>query len=190
MNLRNQQVQIHSHVLNTLGKLEAGAHALRNESISILLRLLSPIAPHIGQKLWQELGFGDDILTASWPEVDEQALVKDSIELVVQVNGKVRGHVTVAAGTDDKVIEELALADPYFVDRNLYPNMDFYSGMLLRSIGIPTNMFTVCFAIGRLPGWIAQWKESVDDPKWRLSRPRQIYTGQEKREYIAITKRG
>ncbi|MEN8168783.1 MAG: leucine--tRNA ligase [Pseudomonadota bacterium] len=98
-------------MMNTLGKLEAGAHALRNESISILLRLLSPIAPHISQKLWQELEFGDDILTAPWPEVDEAALVKDSIELVVQVNGKVRGKVSVPASADNAAIEEAALAD-------------------------------------------------------------------------------
>jgi leucyl-tRNA synthetase len=98
-------------MMNTLGKLESGANALRNESISILLRLLSPIAPHIAQKLWAELGYGDDILHAKWPEVDEQALVKDSIELVVQVNGKVRGKVSVPAGADKEAIEEAALAD-------------------------------------------------------------------------------
>jgi citrate synthase len=76
-----------------------------------------------------------------------------------------------------KELEEVALKDAYFIDHNLYPNVDFYSGIILRAIGIPTNMFTVMFAIGRLPGWIAQWKESVDDPQWRISRPRQIYTG-------------
>jgi citrate synthase len=76
-----------------------------------------------------------------------------------------------------KELEEVALKDPYFVDHNLYPNVDFYSGIVLRAIGIPTNMFTVMFAIGRLPGWIAQWKESMDDPQWRISRPRQVYTG-------------
>jgi len=99
-------------MMNTLGKVDGeGADALRNEGISILLRLLSPIAPHIAQKLWAELGYGDDILTAPWPEVDEQALVKDSIELVVQVNGKVRGKVEVPAGADNAAIEEAALAD-------------------------------------------------------------------------------
>ena len=86
-------------------------------------------------------------------------------------------------------LEELALQDEYFVDHNLYPNVDFYSGIVLRAIGIPTNMFTVMFAIGRLPGWIAQWKESMDDPKWKLSRPRQIYTGPNKRDYVPIKNR-
>ena len=86
-------------------------------------------------------------------------------------------------------LEEIALQDDYFIDHNLYPNVDFYSGILLRAMGIPTNMFTVMFAIGRLPGWIAQWKEDNDDPKWKLSRPRQIYAGPRKRKYVAIDKR-
>jgi citrate synthase len=83
-------------------------------------------------------------------------------------------------------LEEAALKDQYFIDHNLYPNVDFYSGIVLRAIGIPTNMFTVMFALGRLPGWIAQWKESVDDPKWKISRPRQIYIGEQEYDYIPI----
>ena len=89
-----------------------------------------------------------------------------------------------------KRLEEAALKDSYFIDHNLYPNLDFYSGIFLRAIGIPLNMFTVMFAIGRLPGWISQRKESIDDPQWKLQRPRQIYTGPEKRDYIVITERG
>lgn len=86
-------------------------------------------------------------------------------------------------------LEELALADPYFIDRQLYPNVDFYSGILLRAMGIPTNMFTVCFAIGRLPGWIAQWKEQHDDPTTKILRPRQIYTGPTQTDFIPMEKR-
>jgi len=86
-------------------------------------------------------------------------------------------------------LEERALRDPYFIDHNLYPNIDFYSGIVLRAIGIPTNMFTVIFALGRLPGWIAQWKESTDDPHWKISRPRQIYTGNRQHDYIPIDAR-
>ncbi len=89
-----------------------------------------------------------------------------------------------------KELEEIVLKDDYFVEHNLYPNVDFYSGIILRAIGIPTNMFTVMFAIGRLPGWIAQWKESMDDPNWKLCRPRQIYVGPAVRDYAPIVERG
>ncbi len=88
-----------------------------------------------------------------------------------------------------KELEQVATRDPYFVDRNLYPNIDFYSGIVLRAIGIPTNMFTVMFALGRLPGWIAQWKESMDDPKLKICRPRQIYTGNQKFDFVPIDAR-
>jgi len=88
-----------------------------------------------------------------------------------------------------KELEEVALNDEYFIKRNLYPNVDFYSGIVLRAMGIPTNMFTVMFAIGRLPGWIAQWKEGADDPKWKIGRPRQIYTGSTETDYIPIDQR-
>jgi citrate synthase len=86
-------------------------------------------------------------------------------------------------------LEEIALRDDYFISHNLYPNVDFYSGIILRVMGIPTNMFTVMFAIGRLPGWIAQWKESMDDPNWKLCRPRQIYTGPAVRDYVPVDER-
>ena len=86
-------------------------------------------------------------------------------------------------------LEKSALEDEYFIGRNLYPNVDFYSGIVLRALGIPTNMFTVMFAIGRLPGWIAQWKEGVDDPDWKLYRPRQIYTGPGVTDYVPIAER-
>ncbi|MGZ8217376.1 citrate synthase [Methylomagnum sp.] len=83
-----------------------------------------------------------------------------------------------------KGLEEAALTDPYFIERKLYPNVDFYSGILYRAMGIPTNMFTVMFALGRLPGWIAHWKEMVEDPTTRIARPRQIYTGSPLRKYV------
>jgi citrate synthase len=89
-----------------------------------------------------------------------------------------------------KELEEVAIKDPYFVDHNLYPNIDFYSGILLRAMGIPTNMFTVMFAIGRLPGWISQWEESLEDPKWKMQRPRQIYQGPNKKDFVPLSRRG
>jgi len=86
-------------------------------------------------------------------------------------------------------LEEAALKDSYFQDKNLYPNVDFYSGIVLRAMGIPTKMFTVMFAIGRLPGWIAQWREDALDPNQRISRPRQVYIGETARDYIPMEER-
>jgi citrate synthase len=86
-------------------------------------------------------------------------------------------------------LERIALEDPFFVDRKLYPNVDFYSGILYRAMGIPTSMFTVMFALGRLPGWIAQWKEMREDKATRINRPRQIYVGATERAYKAIEQR-
>ena len=98
-------------------------------------------------------------------------------------------------GVDDPLLgiaqqlEKIALEDEYFVKRNLYPNVDFYSGIIYRAMGIPTKMFTVMFALGRLPGWIAHWKELREDPKGRINRPRQIYTGYQERDYVPLVER-
>ena len=86
-------------------------------------------------------------------------------------------------------LEEIALKDDYFVSRKLYPNVDFYSGVIYKALGIPVNMFTVMFAMGRMPGWIAQWREMRRDPDFKISRPRQIYTGHTKRDYTDIGQR-
>jgi citrate synthase len=87
-------------------------------------------------------------------------------------------------------MEDIVLEDDFFKDHNLYPNVDFYSGIVLRALGIPTNMFTVMFAIGRLPGWIAQWREDSVDPNWKIYRPRQIYMGRTINHYVPIEQRG
>ena len=89
-----------------------------------------------------------------------------------------------------KSLEEAALQDSYFIERKLYPNVDFYSGIIYRAMGFPTNMFTVLFALGRLPGWIAHWKEMTEDSTTKIGRPRQIYTGPTLRQYVEIEKRG
>lgn len=86
-------------------------------------------------------------------------------------------------------LEEIALNDPYFIERKLYPNVDFYSGLIYRAIGVPKNMFPVFFAIGRLPGWIAHWKEATDNNRLQIVRPRQIYTGPAKQSYVPMDKR-
>jgi len=86
-------------------------------------------------------------------------------------------------------LEEVALKDEYFVSRKLYPNVDFYSGILYRALGIPTNMYTALFAMGRMPGWIAHWKEMHVDPAFKIGRPRQVYVGEKKRDYVSISLR-
>ena len=86
-------------------------------------------------------------------------------------------------------LEQVALSDEYFIERKLYPNVDFYTGLIYKALGFPESMFTVLFAIGRLPGWIAQWREMMSDPKLKITRPRQIYTGPTARDYVAIEKR-
>ena len=86
-------------------------------------------------------------------------------------------------------LEERVLADSYFAERKLYPNVDFYSGIIYQAMGIPSSMFTVLFAIGRLPGWIAQWKEAMEDPEFKIQRPRQIYTGPAMRNYVPPAER-
>jgi citrate synthase len=86
-------------------------------------------------------------------------------------------------------LEEIALADDFFVSRRLYPNVDFYTGLIYKAMGFPTKMFTVLFALGRLPGWIAQWREMLNDPETKIGRPRQIYTGAPERDFTAIAER-
>ncbi len=86
-------------------------------------------------------------------------------------------------------LEEVALSDDYFIERKLYPNVDFYTGVIYKAIGFPTNMFTVLFALGRLPGWIAQWREMMNDPSTKIGRPRQVYVGPNERHYVELSAR-
>ena len=86
-------------------------------------------------------------------------------------------------------LEKIALSDPYFVDRKLYPNVDFYSGIILRALGFPVSMFTVIFALARTVGWVAQWNEMIEDPSQRIGRPRQLYTGENKRKFKELKDR-
>ncbi|MCY2968570.1 MAG: citrate synthase [Planctomycetota bacterium] len=108
---------------------------------------------------------------------------------------KKAGEVLALLGINDPLLEiaqelaEVALSDSYFIERKLYPNVDFYSGIIYRAMGIPTNMFTVMFALGRLPGWIAHWREQREDGVSRINRPRQIYTGPRERQFVPIENR-
>jgi citrate synthase len=99
-------------------------------------------------------------------------------------------------GVDDPLLElamgleKVAREDEYFVTRNLYPNVDFYSGIILKAMGFPSSMFTVLFAVARTTGWIAQWKEMIEDPTQKIGRPRQLYTGPTQRAFVPLDKRG
>ena len=87
-------------------------------------------------------------------------------------------------------LERIALSDEYFIEKKLYPNIDFYSGITLKAMGFPTSMFTALFAVSRTVGWVSQWQEMMEDPQQRIGRPRQIYTGAPQRDYLALNRRG
>ncbi|MCX8032377.1 MAG: citrate synthase [Thermoleophilia bacterium] len=127
------------------------------------------------------MGFGHRVYKTYDPRA---AILKDVAEKLV---AKLKGSDPLLEIA--KRLEDIALNDSYFIERRLYPNVDFYSGVILRAMGIPVNMFTVIFAMGRMPGWIANWKE-VRDRGVNLYRPRQVYTGQTKRDYVPIDQRG
>ncbi|MGF1547988.1 MAG: citrate synthase [Thiotrichales bacterium] len=127
------------------------------------------------------MGFGHRVYKSFDPRAQILAKVADKLLAYLGVNDPL---LDIA-----RRLEQIALEDPYFVERKLYPNVDFYSGIILRAIGIPTNMFTVIFAIGRLPGWIAHWWEQHQTPGAKIARPRQIYTGHELADYIPLEAR-
>jgi citrate synthase len=127
------------------------------------------------------MGFGHRV----YKNFDPRAkIIKKTADTILKKLGVSDPLLDIAKG-----LEEAALKDSYFVERKLYPNVDFYSGIIYRALGFPTNMFTVLFAIGRLPGWIAHWKEMMEDPTTKIGRPRQIYTGPTERPYIPIAER-
>ena len=128
------------------------------------------------------VGFGHRVYKSHDPR---SRIIKEASDKVLGALGITQDPLLDIA----REIEEVALRDEYFVERNLYPNVDFYSGVIYRAIGIPSNMFTVMFALGRLPGWIAHWKEMWDDPNWRIGRPRQIYTGPSSRSFVKMEDR-
>jgi citrate synthase len=127
------------------------------------------------------MGFGHRVYKNYDPRA---AIVKKAADRVLNAMGKRDDLLDIAME-----LEGVALSDDYFISRKLYPNVDFYTGLIYRAMGFPDRMFTVLFAIGRLPGWIAQWREMVDDPQAKIGRPRQLYTGPAERSYVPITSR-
>src|SRR5205807_56508 len=105
------------------------------------------------------------------------------------LRGPAHGGASEAAFKMLMEVEKIALNDEYFIERKLYPNIDFYAGIILKAIGFPVSMFTMLFAVARTPGWIAQWKEMIEDPSQKIGRPRQLYIGSPRRDYVAIDKR-
>jgi citrate synthase len=124
------------------------------------------------------MGFGHRVYKNYDPRA---AIIKDTAHAILEKTGGGDELLEIAMG-----LEEIALADDYFVERRLYPNVDFYTGLIYKAMGFPTRMFTVLFALGRLPGWIAQWREMMEDPATKIGRPRQVYVGETERKYVDI----
>ena len=127
------------------------------------------------------MGFGHRVYKSYDPRAKLIKRVADSVFEETGLNPKLEIALE---------LERIALDDEYFVSRKLYPNVDFYSGLIYQAMGYPTDYFTVLFALGRLPGWIAQWEEHLSDPEQRISRPRQVYVGEDERSYVPIDRRG
>ena len=184
--MSNVYASVASGVLALWGPLHGGA----NQQVVHMLQQIhedeSGISKYIemakNKKLnFRLMGFGHRV----YKNFDPRAhIIKDACERLLN-----------KLGTNDPLLEialkleETALSDDYFIERKLYPTLDFYTGIIYRAIGIPINMFTVMFALGRVPGWIAQWKEMHEDPKQKIARPRQLFTGQTERSYKPMTER-
>ncbi|NNE70524.1 MAG: citrate synthase [Rhodothermales bacterium] len=183
---------------NLFGSISAGISALSGPlhggANSAVIKMLNMIAEDGGNvdkyvelakdksSDFRLMGFGHRV----YKNFDPRArVIKSSADAVLDQLGIDDPLLDIA-----KKLERVALEDEYFAARRLYPNVDFYSGILYRAMGIPTNMFTVMFALGRLPGWIAQWLEMKNDPGTRIYRPRQVYVGENGRSYVPIAERG
>jgi citrate synthase len=127
------------------------------------------------------MGFGHRVYKNYDPRA---SIIKKAADDVLSAMGKRDDLLDIAME-----LESVALSDDYFISRKLYPNVDFYTGLIYRAMGFPTKMFTVLFAIGRLPGWIAQWHEMINDPETKIGRPRQLYTGPTQRSFVPLDQR-
>jgi citrate synthase len=191
--------------VKTVGSARANIYASLSAGIAALWGPLhggaNQAVVEMLSKIWQEGLSIEEVITRAKDKTDPFRLmgfghrVYKTYDPRAKIMKKVCDRVLPKLNIDDplldiaKRLEEVALSDAYFIDHHLYPNVDFYSGILLRAMGIPTNMFTVMFAIGRLPGWLAQWKENLDDPEQKIYRPRQIYMGPNQTPYIPIDDR-
>jgi len=185
-NVGSSQVDPYSAVAAGVAALYGPLHGGANEAV---LRMLDRIEkkeniPDFlqGVKDGNErlMGFGHRV----YKNYDPRArIIKKNVDEVLEVTGK-NPKLEIAVE-----LEKHALDDEYFTDRKLYPNVDYYSGMVYEALQIPTNMFTVIFAIPRTSGWVAQWMEMLDDEDTKIARPRQVYTGERDRDYVPIEQR-
>jgi citrate synthase len=183
----SSQVDPYSAVAAGIAALYGPLHGGANEAVLRMLRRIGTVEniPDFiqGVKDGKErlMGFGHRVYKNFDPRAN---IIKRATEDVFEVTGK---NPLLHVATE---LEQIALHDEYFVSRKLYPNVDFYSGLIYEALGMPVEMFPVLFAIGRTSGWIAQWLEMIDDPEQKIARPRQIYTGPRNVEYVPVDERG
>ncbi len=173
-----------------IASLWGPAHGGANEAVINMLREIGDVSkiPEFIQKVKDKnsgiklMGFGHRV----YKNYDPRATVlRETCKEVLAELGQINEPLLKIAVE----LEKIALNDPYFVERKLYPNVDFYSGIIYRAMGIPSKMFTVLFAVARTAGWIAQWKEMMEDPKGKIGRPRQLFTGPAPRQFVPVAKR-
>jgi citrate synthase len=167
------------------GPLHGGANQRCIEMLETIYKTnvsVKDIVEQVKKKEFRLMGFGHRVYKSSDPRA---TILKEACDDLLGKLGHKDPLLEIA-----HELEDVARSDEYFLERNLYPNVDFFSGIILRAIGVPVNMFTVMFAIGRMPGWIAHWKEQHENPNSRIARPRQVYTGANLRDYPAMDGRG
>ena len=186
----SSHANIYSSIAAGVGALSGPLHGGANEAV---LEMLSGIqnADHTVEQFMTKvknkedgvrlMGFGHRVYKNYDPRA---AIVKEAAHDVLARLGKNDELLDIAMG-----LEEIALHDEYFIERKLYPNVDFYTGLIYKAMGFPTQMFTPLFALGRLPGWIAQYREMIQDPATKIGRPRQVYTGSAERDYVPMDQR-
>ncbi|CCC97908.1 citrate synthase (fragment) [Azospirillum baldaniorum] len=174
-----------------IASLWGPAHGGANEAVLKMLEEIGSVdrIPEIVRRAkdkndnFRLMGFGHRVYKNYDPRA--QVMRKTCHEVLAELGIKDEPLLDIAME-----LEKIALEDPYFVEKKLYPNVDFYSGIILKAMGFPTSMFTVLFAVARTVGWISQWKEMIEDPVQKIGRPRQLYTGATKRDFIPLAERG
>jgi len=184
--MANLYASISAGIAALWGPLHGGANQEVLEMLQAIADNGGDVAPFVDRAKdhndpFRLMGFGHRVYKHYDPRAQ---IIKEASDRVLAKLGRRDPLLDIALE-----LERVALSDSYFIDKKLYPNVDFYSGLIYRALGFPINMFTVLFAIGRLPGWIAQWREMLHDPDSRIGRPRQLYVGAPERKYKALARR-